>query len=329
MTAADSNRTLTAVSGLSVGQADDREAATGCTAILGPFNAAVDVRGLASGSRELDVLSPLHVVDRCDALLLTGGSAFGLSAADGVVRWLEERGRGFQTSVASVPIVPAAVIFDLARGAAERRPDPAMGYAAASGADTSAVYEGAHGAGTGATVGKLLGIEHSEPGGVGCWAEVYADGAVAALAVVNAFGDVLDASGRILAGCRKESGEFLDTAAALRQGGLHGGFGSLRPAENTTLGVVALEAPVTRVGLQIVARQAMNAVARRISPANTSFDGDIVFALSTGIAMAEPGDSRMSHGELLTLALRAEAALANAIGRAVPAGRAELSDGRE
>jgi len=322
MMAAASNRTLTAVSGLAVGHSDDREAATGCTAILGPFSAAADVRGLASGSRELDVLSPLHVVEQCDGLLLTGGSAFGLSAADGVVRWLEERGRGFRTSVATIPIVPAAVIFDLGHGAAERRPGPEMGYAAASNADTSAVTEGAYGAGSGATVGKLLGMEHSEPGGVGCWAEIYEDGAVAALAVVNAFGDVLDDSGSILAGCRSESGRFLGTAKALRQGGLHGSFGSLRPVENTTLGVVALEAPVTRLGLQVVARQAMNAVARRISPANTPFDGDIVFALSTGGAPARA----VSHAELLTLALRAEAVLAKAIERAVPAGRAKPSE---
>jgi len=327
MTAAASNHTLTAVSGLAVGHADDPEAATGCTAILGPFGASADVRGLASGSRELDVLSPLHVVQRCDGLLLTGGSAFGLSAADGVVRWLEEQGRGFRTSVATVPIVPAAVIFDLGHGAADRRPGPEMGYAAASGADGSAVEEGLHGAGTGATVGKLLGMERSEPGGVGGWAERYEDGAVAALAVVNAFGDVLDDSGRILAGCRSESGEFLDTAAALRRGGHEGSFGSLRPAENTTLGVVALEAPVDRIGLQIVARQAMNAVAKRISPANTPFDGDIVFALSTGAATA--GTSVAREAELLTLALRAEAVLAKAIERAVPAGRVGSSEGSE
>lgn len=317
MTPADPNRSLTAVSGLSVGHAEDRQAATGCTAILGPFSAAVDVRGLASGSRELDVLSPLHVVERCDGLLLTGGSAFGLSAADGVARWLEERGRGFRTSVAAVPIVPAAVIFDLASGDADRRPGPDMGYAAAAAADTSAVGEGARGVGTGATVGKLLGMEHSEPGGLGTWAEEYEDGVVAALAVVNAFGDVVDGSGRIVAGCRTESGGFLDTAAALRHGGVHGSFGSLRPAENTTLGVVALEAAVDRVGLQIVARQAMNAIARHISPANTPFDGDIVFALSTGAATTEPDEGRRSHAELLTLALRAEAVLARAILRAV------------
>ncbi len=329
MTAAVSNRTLTAVSGLTVGHAADSEAATGCTAILGPFSGAVDVRGLASGSRELDVLSPLHVVEQCDGLLLTGGSAFGLSAADGVVRWLEERGRGFRTSVATVPIVPCAVIFDLGHGSAERRPGPEMGYAAASSAGTSPVREGDHGVGTGATVGKLLGMEHSERGGVGCWAETYEDGVVAALAVVNAFGDVLDDSGRILAGCRGGSGRFLDTAEALRQGGVHGSFGSLRPAENTTLGVVALKAPVARLGLQVVARQAMNAVARRISPANTPFDGDMVFALSTGTAPAGVEGKRMSQAEILTLALRAEAVLAKAIVRAVPAGRAEPSDGTD
>jgi L-aminopeptidase/D-esterase-like protein len=311
------NRTLTAVSGITVGQAQDRQAATGCTAILGPFAAAADVRGLATGSRELDALSPLHAVERCDGLLLTGGSAFGLAAADGVIRWLEERGRGFQTSAGAIPIVPTAVIFDLGHGRADRRPDAEMGYAAAAGADDSPVAEGPHGAGAGATVGKLLGQEHSEPGGVGCWAERYEDGVVAALAVVNAFGDIRDGSGRIVAGCRAESGGFVDTAAKLRAGGLSGSFGTLRPAENTTLGVVALDAPVSRYGLQVVARQAMNALVRHVSPANTPFDGDIVFALSTGGRSTKEGPSRVSPAELLTLALRAESALATAIERAV------------
>ncbi len=315
------NRTLTAIRGIAVGHAEDAEAATGCTAVLGPFAAAVDVRGLATGSRELEVLSPRHVVPICDAILLTGGSVFGLAAVDGVVRWLEERGRGYQTSAAVVPIVPAAVIYDLGRGRPDVRPGPEMGYRAAAAASTAPVPEGRVGAGTGALVGTLYGPEHADAGGVGCWAEPDDEGTVAALAVVNAFGDVRDAHGAIIAGCRADSGSFVDTAAALRRGGSPGlGTAPRRPipgsgAESTTLAVVAVEAPLDRTSLQLIARQSMNALVRRIVPSNTTFDGDLVFAVSpTDREPAPP-----SRAALLRLALRTEWALEQAIERAVTA----------
>lgn len=321
------NRTLTGVPGIAVGHAHDPEAVTGCTAVLGPFAGAVEVVGLATGSRELDVLSPFHLVPICDALLLTGGSAFGLGAADGVVRWLEQQGFGFETRHGRIPIVPAAVIYDLGVGRADVRPGPDLGFAAASTASEDPVREGRVGAGTGATVGKLRGDAGLMPGGLGSWVEVPAAGQnerVGALAVVNAFGDVRDGAGRILAGCRSESGEFLDTERAIREGRVAPpGYGA---AENTTLGVVATDRPLARRDLQIVARLAAAAIHRRITPAGTSFDGDLVFALSTGAARAGSRGAdagSLDPGALLALGLRAREALERAIERAVTEGPAD------
>jgi L-aminopeptidase/D-esterase-like protein len=305
------NLTLTAVTGLRVGHASDREASTGCTVVLGPFVGAVEVHGFATGSRELDALSQLHLVPRCDALLLTGGSAFGLAAADGVMRWLEERGEGFQTRAATVPIVPAAVIYDLGVGRADVRPDASMGYAAADAASEDPVREGRRGVGTGASVGKLRGNEGAQTAGVGSWADGEEE-TVAALAVVNAFGDVLDERGEILAGARAEDGAFLDTALRLRLGEEGSGFRASGAAENTTLGIVATDMELTKRELKIVARQAAAALSRRISPAGTLFDGDIVFALSTGKRPRPAGDLG-----LMSVALRAERVLEAAIARAV------------
>jgi L-aminopeptidase/D-esterase-like protein len=306
-----SNPTLTAVPGLAVGHASDREAATGCTVVLGPFRAAVDIRGLASGTRQLDSLSPNHIAGKCDALLLTGGSAYGLAAADGVSRWLEERGHGFPTEAGRVPIVPSAVIFDLGEGDAATRPDAAMGRQACEAADRSPVEQGRVGAGTGATVGKLLGRASAMPGGLGSYATKDDGFAVAALAVVNAFGDVLDVRGSIIAGARSEDGDYLDTAEYIREHGPPPRFAA-QPGTNTTLAVVATDRPLGRAALQAVAQQAMNAIVRRTSPANTQFDGDLVFACSTG---PEPGGA--SPVELLRVGLCAEWALAQAIERAV------------
>ncbi|MFQ5889108.1 MAG: P1 family peptidase [Gemmatimonadota bacterium] len=311
------NRTLTAIPGIAVGHAHDTAAATGCTAVLGPFVAAADVRGLATGTREMDALSPLHITTRCDAILLGGGSAFGLAAADGVSRWLEERGRGFPTRGGVVPIVPAAVIYDLGTGRADVRPDSGMGRAAAATASTDPVAEGRVGAGAGATVGKLHGGEASEPAGLGGWAERFAEGTVAALVVVNAFGDVLDAEGRIIAGTRGADGGFLDTARAIRSSAPREGFGA--PGESTTLAVVATDAPLGKRELQIIARLAMNGIVRRISPSNTPFDGDVVFAVSpNGPPGAEP-----EPGEVMAIGLRAQAVLEHAIERAALLGGGE------
>lgn len=313
---------LTPVPGLSVGHAQDRPAATGCTVLLGPFRAGASIRGLATGSRELDVLSQLHVVTRVDALLLTGGSAFGLAAADGVVRWLEERDRGFPTRAATVPIVPTAVIYDLGEGRSDVRPDADMGYRAASEARRGAIREGRVGAGTGATVGKFLGPDGAEPGGVGAWTTRFGDHRVGALAVVNAFGDVLDGEGRIVAGCRSADGSHLDTADALRGGTLPAGF---EPAENTTLAVVATDRPAGRRELEIVARQAANALSRHIAPAGSLLDGDMVFAVSTGAMDGAdegfgPVEDPPGTAELLGLGAAAEEALSRAVVRAVTSG---------
>lgn len=312
-------RSLTAVPGISVGHAGDGAAATGCTAVLGPFRAAVEVRGLATGSRGLDVLSRPHLVSRADGLLLTGGSAFGLAAADGVIRWLEERERGFRTRAATIPIVPAAVIYDLGVGSATVRPDADMGYRAASAASRAPVSEGRVGAGTGATVGNFLGPEGAEPGGVGSWSRELGAHRIGALAVVNAFGDVRDDEGRILAGCRGPDGSFADTAGRLRNGEVPPGF---TPGENTTLGVVATDRTVGRAGLEVVARQAADALARHISPAGTLLDGDMVFALSTGaVGGSDEGFGSVPGGpgpeELLGLGAAAEEVLARAMMRAV------------
>ncbi len=317
---ARAQRTLTDVPGLAVGHAGDPAAATGCTVVLGPFRAAVDVRGLATGSRELDALSLTHLVPRADAVLLTGGSAFGLAATDGVMAWLEERGRGFDTGHAAVPIVPSAVIYDLGVGDPAVRPDAEMGRAAAEDASRGPVVQGRVGAGTGATVGKLRGSEGAEPGGVGSWATSWRDRPVGALAVVNAFGDVLDGDGSILAGCRAPDGSFVDTDRALREGESWPAFG---PGEHTTLVVVATDLPLGRRELEIVARQAMNGVARRVSPSGTPVDGDMVFALSTGTGEGAARGESVDAGALTGLGTAAREAVERAVAAAVRQGGEE------
>lgn len=305
--------TLTTVPGLAVGHATDRGGGTGCTVILGPFRAAADVRGLATGTRELDALSPRHLVPRVDAILFTGGSAFGLAAASGVVDWLEERGRGFQTRVAPVPIVSAAVIYDLEPG--KPRPDAALGRAACDGASSDPVAQGRVGAGAGATVGKILGREYAMPGGVGSAATRTGDFVVGALAVVNAVGDVLDGNGGILAGARTEDDRFLDTARYLTEHGIEGDFGearALRAGESTTLVLVATDAPLSRGDLERLAAMAGTGMARRISPVHSPFDGDITIAVSTAETV-EP----VSPGALLTLGTVAANMVEHSITRAV------------
>ena len=310
---------LTDVPGIRVGHAGDAEAATGCTVVLGPFRAACDVRGLATGTRELETLSPRHLVPRADAILLTGGSAYGLDAASGVMRWLEERGAGFDTGAARVPIVPAAVIYDLGVGAADRRPDAAMGRAACDAASDGVIAEGRVGAGTGATVGKLRGMTGAMPGGVGTWSVAGPACTVGALVVVNAVGDVLDEDGRIVAGARDEDGRFIDTARAIRDGALATAGGPLEPGvepgQNTTLAVIATDAPLDRPGLESLAHMASHGMARRISPVHTTFDGDITFAVSTSAVHHEA-----SPALLLTLGVLAAHALEHAIELAVTAG---------
>jgi L-aminopeptidase/D-esterase-like protein len=290
---------LAAVAGITVGHWTDLDTATGCTVVLGPaggMRAASAVRGRATGTREIDALDPRHVVAHIDAILLTGGSAFGLGAADGVMRWLKERGRGLPVGPAgAVPIVPTAVIFDfdLAPGAkADRWPSADDAYRACAAAGT-AIAEGSVGAGTGATVGKALGPRRAMKGGVGTWAERAGEVVVSVLVVLNAVGNVVDGSGRILAGARGASGEFVDALRHFAQGGAPFGAppGSAAPGtgRNTTLAVVATNAALDRVALQALAGQAGDALARRIVPYGTLFDGDVVFAVSTAaVAPATP-----------------------------------------
>lgn len=314
------NDTITAVPGMQVGHARDEEARTGCTVLLGPFRGSAHVLGFATGTRELDLLQPEALASQVDALLLTGGSAFGLGAANGVVEWLEEQGRGFDAGVTRVPLVPAAVIFDLAEGRADVRPDAAMGRSACESASADPVEQGRVGAGTGATVGKLLGPASASPGGIGSAASRLRmmnapagdEGVhtVGALVVVNALGDVLDPENRIVAGARDETGNFVDTARRLREGSV-AGF-SPRPGTNTTLAVIATDAPLSRVQLHSLARLAASALARRISPVFTPFDGDIVFVLSTAPTVRD-----VAAPELLRLGTVAQEALERAIIKAV------------
>lgn len=268
--------------GLAVGHASNVDGATGCTVVRGidaPFRCAVYVLGRATGTRELSLLDPSHLVDRVDAILLAGGSAYGLDAAGGVMRWMEERGRGFPVGVGVVPIVPAAVIFDLAPlGRFDARPTPRMAYDACESASAGDVAEGSIGAGTGAMLGKVAGPASAMKGGLGIGTADAGAVLVRAIAVVNALGDVRDVHGGIIAGARGEAGAWLDSAAFIA-GSVHPdtAFGQLA-GRNTTLCVVSTNVDMDRVQLGTVARAASAALYRRITPVGTAFDGDIVFA---------------------------------------------------
>jgi L-aminopeptidase/D-esterase-like protein len=304
------NQTLTAVDGIKVGHVTLTERPTGCTVILteGGVVAGVDVRGAAPGTRETELLSPLNTVDRVHAIVLSGGSAFGLDAASGTVRWLEERGIGFDAGVARVPIVPSAILFDLGMGDARVRPDAQCGYRAAAGASPDPVAEGSVGAGAGATVGKMRGREHAVKGGIGSAAIRMPNGlVVAALVAVNAFGDVVDpASGAVVAGARADDGRsFADARRLLREGTLT----PSRSGENTTLGVIATNARLSKAEATKVAGMAHDGFARAITPVHTPVDGDTIFTLATGAH--EHDDSVLVIGAL------AADAMAEAILRAV------------
>jgi L-aminopeptidase/D-esterase-like protein len=277
--------TLTDIVGLRVGHATDARALTGCTVILCEQGAVggVDIRGGATGTRDLGPLDPSHVAPQVHAILLGGGSAFGLDAAGGVMRYLEARGHGFRVGRACVPIVPSAIIFDLSVGDPSIRPTVVMGYAACEQATADPVMEGSVGAGTGATVGKARGIEYAMKGGVGTASLTFPDGVVvAALVVVNCWGDVIQ-DGQIIAGARGLHGGFADATYLLRTGQLTRAIREL----NTTLGVVATNARFTKVELSKIAQLAHQGLTRTIAPVHTMFDGDLVFALSVGSQTAD------------------------------------------
>lgn len=298
------------VPGFLVGHAQDSDALTGVTVVLCPAGAVagVDVRGGAPGTRETDLMRPENSVQEVHAVALCGGSAFGLEAASGVVSWLHERGYGFDVQITRVPIVPAAVIFDLVVGRSDRWPDRAMGYAACEAAG-STVAEGCVGAGIGASVGKIVGVRAAMKAGVGSWSERLPDGTtVGALAVVNAWGDVCDEQGRIIAGARAADGGFLNTMRMLRDAGFGAMAATVAEMGNTTLAVVATDALLSKAEATKLAQMAHDGLARSIRPVHTPFDGDSVFALASGRRVA-------TH--LLALGAVAADVLSRAIERAV------------
>jgi len=275
---------LTAVEGIRVGHHTLGERPTGCTAILvdGDAVGGVSQRGGAPGTRETDLLDPLNMVDKVNAIVLAGGSAFGLEAATGTVRWLEEHDIGWSAGPSKVPIVPAAILFDLGVGGNPKiRPTADCGYKAAAAATAGAVQEGSVGAGAGATVGKLGGMGRAMKSGVGTASIALPNGlVVAALVAVNAVGDIIDpATGKVVAGVRNPDDTFADARAILRSG-----VNAARPraGENTTIGLVATNAKLTKPQAARMALMADDGYARAISPAHTNGDGDTVFSLATG-----------------------------------------------
>lgn len=268
--------------GIAVGHATDVEGATGLTVVRGvdrAFRCAAAVIGRATGTRELHAASPFHLVDSIDAVVLTGGSAYGLDATAGAMRWMEERGRGHPVNGGVVPIIPAAVVFDLKPlGSFSARPTAAMAYAACDSATSTNIEEGSVGAGTGATVGKAGGIGAAMKGGVGVGMASAGDVTAAAIAVVNALGDVRDGHGAIIAGARDANGAYIDGARLIAEGGVRRKFADTT-MQNTTIAVVATTACLARVELSQLAQAASAALFRRITPTGTSFDGDVIFAI--------------------------------------------------
>jgi len=275
---------ITDIAGIKVGHYTDLQSVTGCTVILCEEGAVggVDVRGSAPGTRETDLLRPMNLVEKVHAILLTGGSAFGLNAAQGVMRYLEERDIGFNTGVIKVPIVPAAVLYDLNIGSPKVRPGPEEGYKACLNASDAETSEGCIGAGTGATVGKLLGTQQYTKSGIGMASEEIAEGViVAALMAVNAVGDVIDPkTGNIIAGTRRSGRKaFANSAEVLRRQS----FGwQNESSAGTTIGVVATNAYLNKEQINKVAQMAQDGIARTIDPCHTMYDGDTIFALSIG-----------------------------------------------
>jgi L-aminopeptidase/D-esterase-like protein len=304
---------LTSVPGIKVGHHTLSERPTGCTVVLvePAAVAGVDVRGSAPGTRETDLLNPLNLVDRVNAIVLSGGSAFGLDAASGVVRYLDERGIGFETGAAKVPIVPAAVLFDLAIGDPKIRPNADCGYRAAASASAGPIAEGSVGVGAGATIGKLAGMKRAMKGGLGTATITLPNGLiVSAIVAVNSIGDVVDpATGTIVAGARTADGTRLADARTLVRAGRIGPGGPI--GENTSLGVVATNARLTKTQATKVAQMAHDGLARAITPVHTPLDGDTIFTLATGALDRDP--------DVLAIGSLAAEAIADAVVRAVRA----------
>lgn len=299
-----------------MGHAQDDQALTGCTVILCRKGAVagVDVRGGAPGTRETDLLSPINLVEKVHAVVLAGGSAFGLDAASGVMRYLEEKKIGFDTGAAKVPIVPSAILYDLNLGRADIRPDSTMGYRAAASASSNVPAEGNVGAGTGASVGKMFGPSLSMKAGMGTVSMDMGGGVtVGALVAVNAWGDVVDPqTNEIIAGLRsgkvgqlrvgRKEDYFANTLAILKSR-VGRGLLSLASRANTVIGVVATDAKLTKAQATKVAQMAQDGVARTIRPAHTMFDGDVIFALSTGVKKADVSTVGAFAAELMAEAI--------------------------
>ncbi|RPI24487.1 MAG: peptidase S58 family protein [Acidobacteria bacterium] len=301
--------TLTDVPGIKVGHFTDSRRPTGCTVVLTEEGAVagVDVRGSAPGTRETDLLNPINAVEEIHAVVLSGGSAFGLDTACGVVRFLEEKGIGYPTRIVPIPIVPAAILFDLALGDPAIRPDCQAGYQACLNANSGPVEEGSVGCGAGATVGKLLGPERAMKGGLGSAAVRAGDLVVGALVAVNSLGNVIDPeTGKIVAGARTPDGRRLAPREAVFDAPYRP-FGQL-PGENTTLAVVATNARLNKPAMTKIAQMSHDGFARAINPVHLPFDGDVVFALSTG---------RIEGAGLSQVGMLAAEATALAIVRAV------------
>jgi L-aminopeptidase/D-esterase-like protein len=309
---------LTDIAGVWVGHASDYDGLTGCTAILceGGAVAGGDIRGSATGTEEWDLLNPMHVTERIHAVVLSGGSAFGLEAASGVRRHLEHKGIGFETGAAKVPLIVSAILYDLRMGKSSARPSREMGESAAAAASDKAVVEGAVGAGTGATVGKLFGMAQAMKSGIGSWT-VDLEGSlkgvqVSALAAVNAVGDIIDPhTGKIVAGARQNatSMEFADSARAMKAGRTTGFTRS-----NTTLVVVATNARLNKVEATKLAQLANLGVARTINPVNTMSDGDVVIALSVGNAQANVESLGVAAAEAVSESILRAVRLAPTLG---------------
>ncbi|KLR57065.1 P1 family peptidase [Diaphorobacter sp. J5-51] len=305
---------ITDVAGIEVGHFTDPRRPTGCSVVIAREGAVagVDVRGAAPGTRETDLLAPGNLVEQVHAIMLAGGSAWGLEAATGAVRWLEEHGVGLDVGVGRLPLVPAAVLFDLHVGDMKVRPDAAAGYAACAAATHKPPAEGNVGAGAGAVVGKMFGLQHAMKGGVGTASVTVAGVTVGALIACNAVGDVVDPdTGRPLAGARAADGLTLrDTRHALLRGEPPH---PLLAGSNTTIGVIATDARLTKVQAQRLAVAGHDGLARSINPVHTMSDGDTLFTLATGHVPHHPG--------MMVLATMAAEAVARATVRAVLAAR--------
>jgi L-aminopeptidase/D-esterase-like protein len=297
---------ITDIPGIRIGHGTNLEAATGCTVILCDTTAigGVDVRGGAPATRETELLHPLNLVEQVNAIVLTGGSAYGLDAASGVMRYLEEQGLGYDTGVARVPIVPAAAIFDLGFGSANVRPDAEAGYQACKNATAEPVVQGNIGAGTGATVGKMAGPSFMMKGGLGSASTLLSDGTlVGTLVVVNALGDIIDPqTQKIVAGARTMTEH---------------GFLTTNPFGNTTIAVVATNASLTKEQTNKIAQMAHDGIAQTIRPAHTMFDGDTIFGLAMGPKSQIMTNSTIAASQVSTIGAIAATSLARAIIKAV------------